>query len=213
MNFFMTKCKYFLIIPLVLLFQCADWRVATKAIKHQCNVPSTNHAFLEIASIQPTGTTKDLQGFYKYFTYIFKQPFFDVEDRCKHTKMIIDALYDNEDHKIHSWNNSNKKTSGKMAVFLTREYYGKICRDYYTIISNDKKKYFWQGTACMGGLNQLSKKYITYNSNWVFYNYKTNQSAGRPILESWETYNDVDHPSIRQKMYHFHCSKKNWRCG
>lgn len=213
MNFFMTRCNYIYIIIFLLLNQCADFKVAREAINYKCNVPSINHAFLEISSIEATGTTKDLKGFYKYFTYVFKQPFFDVVDRCTHTKIIINGLYDNEDHKVHFWNNLNNKTSGKMAVFLTREYDGKICRDYYTIISNSVKKYYWQGTACMGSPNQLSNEAIVHNSYWNFYSYSADQSSGRPILKSFGTYNDAEHPNIREKNYFLYCSRERWKCG
>ena len=135
MSFFMTKCKiYISLLACLILIQCADARVARKAIKNNCSIPSTNHAFLEIVGIEPTGTTKDLTGFYKYFTYVFKQPFFDVEDRCRHTNLVVEGLNDNDDYKVHYWENRQKKTSGKMAVFLTREYHAKLCRDYLTVL-------------------------------------------------------------------------------
>ena len=213
MSFFMTKCKiYISLLACLILIQCADARVARKAIKNNCSIPSTNHAFLEIVGIEPTGTTKDLTGFYKYFTYVFKQPFFDVEDRCRHTNLVVEGLNDNDDYKVHYWENRQKKTSGKMAVFLTREYHAKLCRDYYTIIRKGDKKYFWQGTACIGSSAQLSKQIIGYHSHWHFYNYQPDQSGGRPILESWGTYNDAEHPNVRQSRYKFHCTKTPWKC-
>lgn len=116
---------------------------------------------------------------------------------------------------IFSYNEAQskqKELSGKMAVFLTREYHAKLCRDYYTIIRKGDKKYFWQGTACIGSGSQLSKQIIGYHSHWHFYNYQPNQSGGRPILESWVTYNDAEHPNVRQSRYKFHCTKTPWKC-
>jgi len=212
MNFFMTNYKILLLFFLILTPSCADWRVAMKAKKHGCNVPSTNYAFLEIAGIEPTGTTKDFTGYYKYFTYIFKKPFFDVEDRCRHSRIVVHALNENNDFKVFKWSNKNKKTSGKAVVTMTREYGRKICKDYYSFISKETKRYVYQGTACLGPHSSLSQKAIAFNDHWIFYPYKTNQSGGRPILESWGTLNDIDHPDIRKSKYKFHCTRTPWRC-
>ena len=117
----MTKCKiYISLFACLILIQCADARVARKAIKNNCSVPSTNHAFLEITSIEPTGTTKDIAGFYKYFSYVFKQPFFDIEDRCRHANLVVAGLNDNEDYKVHYWNNKQKKNIGKNRCFFNK---------------------------------------------------------------------------------------------
>ena len=70
----MTKCKiYISLLACLILIQCADARVARKAIKNNCSIPSTNHAFLEIVGIEPTGTTKDLTGFYSTFLIKFNR--------------------------------------------------------------------------------------------------------------------------------------------
>lgn len=213
MNSFMINYRsYILLFPLLFFISCADWRVAMKARQYGCSVPSTNHAFLEIASIEPTGTTKDFMSYYKYFTYIFKTPFFDTEDRCRHSKIVINALNNNNDFKVFRWSNEKKKTSGKVLVTMTREYGRKICKDYYSFITNSKKRYVYQGTACIGPTSSLSPYIIGAKDYWYFYPYKANQSAGRPILESWGTLNDVDHPDIRQSKYKFHCTKNPWQC-
>ena len=200
---------YLILIIFIFINQCADWRVATKAARQECHVPSVNHAFLSIAGIEPTGTTKDLNGLFKYFTYTFKQPFFDLEDRCRHANIVIAALNNNNDFIIHRWNNKVKNTGGKIIVTLTKEFGIKICRDYYTYIHKKKKRYVYQGTACTG--KELAKKSLGSKDYWVFYPYKTNQSQGRPILESWGTLNDNDHPDIKRSKYHFHCRKTPWR--
>ena len=119
MNFFMINFKKFnslmFIILILSLNSCADLRQSHEAYNKSCKAPSANYAFLEIRGIQPTGTTKDLRGYYKYFSYIFKEPILKVDDRCTHTKTLLKALYDTEDHKVYSWINSNNNT---LAIFI-----------------------------------------------------------------------------------------------
>lgn len=215
MNFFMINFKKFNFLMFVILIlslnSCADLKQSREAYNKSCKAPSANYAFLEIRGIQPTGTTKDLRGYYKYFSYIFKEPILKVDDRCKHTNTLLKALYDNEDHKVYRWINSNNKTSGKIIITLSREYGTKICRDYYSYINVPDKRYVYQGTACIG--NQLADPTITVIDYWNFYPYQSNQMSGRPILESWGTLNDVEHIDKKRSNYKFHCSKNPSRCG
>ena len=93
----LNRLKFiFIFILLLPLNTCVDTRVTWKAIDMGCVVPSANLAFVEISQIQSTGTTRDFAGIAKYAKYVFKKPIIDVEDRCKHTKVVIDPSLDIE---------------------------------------------------------------------------------------------------------------------
>ena len=144
----LNRLKFIFIFILLLPFNtCVDTRVTWKAIDMGCVVPSANLAFVEISQIQSTGTTRDFAGIAKYAKYVFKKPIIDVEDRCKHTKVVIDALKNAKDFEPYQWKSPNKNTEGKIIIFSSRDYAKKACRDYYTYIDDGKKRYGYRGTA------------------------------------------------------------------
>ena len=131
----------FIFILFPFIYSCADTRIPWKAQELGCFVPSANIAFVEISKIQSTGTTRDIAGILKYTKYIFKNSILDLEDRCKHSKVVINSLEKASDFEPNEWNSENKNTSGKVIIFSTRDYAKKVCRDYYTYIDNGKNTF------------------------------------------------------------------------
>lgn len=200
---------------LIFINACADTRVSWKAMDMGCVVPSANIAFVEISQIQSTGTTRDIAGIAKYVKYVFKKSILDVEDRCKHTKVIIDALKNADDYEPYKWKSPDKNTAGKIVIFSSRDYAKKVCRDYYTYISNGKKIYGYRGTACLGTKDVLSPypDLLSRVGHWHFYEYYPTQVGSNPIkLDYLSLQFSPPTPDIRRQLFKFRCSKEPWKC-
>ena len=212
----LNKLKFILSLLLFLsLNSCMDTRVSWKAIDMGCAVPSANLAFVEISQIQSTGTTRDFAGIAKYAKYVFKKPIIDLEDRCKHSKVVIDALKNAEDFEPYQWKSPNKNTQGKIVIFSSRDYAKKACRDYYTYIDDGKKRYGYRGTACVGEKDVLSPypDLLSKVGYWHFYDYYPMQVGSNPIRLDYLSLQFNPHtPDIRRQLFKFRCSKQPWNC-
>ena len=167
----------------LILNGCSNTTVSWKARDLGCHVPSANMAFLEIMQLQQTGTKQDLGSLLKYVDYTFKKSILNLDDRCKHSQLIIKALYSGEDLKPYAWNSQYNNTDGKIIIFSSREYVKKICRDYYSYISSKQKKYVWKGTACMGSKDVLAPEpdLISKVDDWYFYHFYNSQNGSNPL--------------------------------
>ena len=203
----LNKLKFIVSIFLLLsLNSCADTRVSWKAMDMGCVVPSANLAFVEISKIQSTGTTRDFAGIAKYAKYVFKKPILDLEDRCKHAKVVLDALKSAQDFEPYRWKSPNKNTGGKIVIFSSRDYAKKACRDYFTYIDDSKKRYGYRGTACIGANDVLSPypDLLSKSGYWHFYDYYPTQIGSSPIkLDYLMLQFSPQTPDIRRKLYKF----------
>ena len=206
----------FIFILFPFIYSCADTRISWKAQELGCFVPSANIAFVEISKIQSTGTTRDIAGILKYTKYIFKNSILDLEDRCKHSKVVINSLEKASDFEPNEWNSENKNTSGKVIIFSTRDYAKKVCRDYYTYIDNGKKRYGYRGTACAGASDALAQfpDLISKIGYWHFYDYYPNQLGSTPVKPRGYIslqFNPLT-PDIRRQLFKFNCNREPWQC-
>ena len=210
----LNKLKFILSLLLFLsLNSCMDTVVSRKAIDMGCAVPSANLAFVEISQIQTTGTTRDIAGIAKYAKYVFKKPIIDLEDRCKHSKVVINALTNAEDFEPYQWKSSTKNTQGKIIIFSSRDYEKKACRDYYTYIDDGKKRYGYRGTACIGEKAVLSPypDLLSKVGYWHFYDYYPMQVGSNPIRLNYLSlqFNPYT-PDLKRKLFRFRSPRNRW---
>ena len=211
----LTKNYLSIFVLAATLLGCADTRVSWQARDKGCVVPSANRAFLEIMQIQPTGTTRDVVGIFKYAGYVFKKSILDLNDRCTHSKLIVDKLNNGADHVPYRWSNKNNNTKGKIIIFSTREYAKKVCRDYYSYITSNDKKNVWKGTACIGTRDSLSPvpDLLSRVGYWHFYNFYDNQAGSNPVKNDFMyAFSNPQTEDIRRKLFKFHCSRNPSRC-
>lgn len=190
-------------------------RVSWKALDKGCYVPSANRAFLEISQIKSTGTTRDVSGLFKYTNFMFKKSILNLEERCLHSNLIIQALTSGKNFKPYIWENESTGSKGKIVIFSTRSYMKKFCRDYYSYITANNKKHIWKGTACVGSRDTLAPypDLISRVGKWHFYNFYNNQAGSNPVKnENLYAFTNPERPEIRRQLFKFHCSRNPSAC-
>ena len=85
---------------------------------------------------------------------------FEIEDRCSHTKILVNALYTQNDGSILNWVNDRNKTSGKIKILRTIYGTGGIsisggfsgCREYTSRLIKNGEVSDYKFLACPGEL-------------------------------------------------------------
>lgn len=154
--------------------------------KYACLAPSINYRSLDAkhsTQIYLVAWAK------KYAAQAFSTEF-KIEDRCSHTKILINALYTQNDGSILSWVNDRNKTSGKIkilkTIYDTRGNSVSIsggfrgCREYSSRLIKNKEIWDYKFLACPSALgwgvfddsNGFPIPPHLVFAGWYFYDYR-----------------------------------------
>lgn len=109
---------FFLLILVFLLNSClltGETSSLRESHKYACLAPSMNYRSLDAKH----STKIHLVAWAKKYAVQAVSPEFKIEDKCSHTKILINALYTQNDGSILNWANDKNKTSGKIKILRT----------------------------------------------------------------------------------------------
>ena len=86
-----------------------------ESYKYSCLAPSMNYRSLDAKH----STKIHLVAWAKKYAVQAVSPEFKIEDKCSHTKILINALYTQNDGSILDWVNEKNNTSGKIKILKT----------------------------------------------------------------------------------------------
>jgi surface antigen len=180
------KKIFILFLSFTLLQNCS--RTYWKAQDNNCLSPGANYYTQEALNYHER--TKHYRyhsglGVAKFFQSGFIKQF-DLQDRCRHTQVLLEALNNGDDLMSFEWKNNEKKTYGKIKLLKTypkyRSYSDEVCRDYISFIGIKDKIKQHKFRACnyklqaFGGLPMDKFGYgippMIKFSGWEFYNLK-----------------------------------------
>lgn len=157
-----------------------------KASEARCLAPSANYYAL--------GARHGLST-YNAATKILKYGItrhINLSDKCRHTKILFDALFFASDGETRSWLSTTSSMSGKIKVIKTHFYsnpdspnkFYQGCRDYISYLTPKKKTYATKWRACPNRVKNvhddklgmhIGDRYHGYNvafGGWFFYEMK-----------------------------------------